>query len=148
MANLKQDLGSHEVKVRKVNITEEDGGFITIGIQVEFKDGEKGWKYVNNKTEKGLTFMRKTLKAIGFDPDKNDLSYLAGNPDALNETECEAVVGENDWNGQITNRIDWLNPLRKKPDATKLSSLTNAIRSIKSKDEPLVVPDNQQDGAL
>lgn len=139
MADLKQELGTHEVTVRKVTITEEDGGFITLGVQVEFKDGEKGWKYQNNKSEKGLQFMRKTLKAIGFDPDKNDLSHLAGNPEVLNGVECEAVVGENDWNGKITNRIDWINPIRKKPAAEKLAGLTNALRNVKKQDEEEVL---------
>jgi hypothetical protein len=147
MADLKVELGSHPVKVRDVRVTEEDGGFVSIGIQVEFQNGEKGWKYVNNKTDKGLLIMRKTLKSIGFDPDKNDIAFLVKDEKALWDNECEAVVGENDWNGRITNRIDWINPLRKKPDAAKLSGLTDALRGIKSKDEPLVVPDNQ-DGAL
>jgi len=134
MADLKQSLGAHDVKVKKLTFTEENG-FISIGVQVEFADGERGWKYVNNKSEKGLQHMRKTLRAIGFDMDKTDLATLMDNPDVLVDQECEAVVGENDWNGKITNRIDWLNPIRKKPSKEALSNLTKALRDVKKKDE-------------
>lgn len=148
MADLKQELGAHTVVLRELRFSEEDGGFISIGFKVEFKDGEKGWKFVNNKTDKGLQHMRKTLKAVGFDCDKNDLASLMQNPEALYEAECEAVVGENNYKGVISNRIDWLNPLKRKPSADALAKLTQAVREVKGKDEniPTVVPD--QDGGL
>lgn len=147
MADLKQELGAHNVTLKEIRFAEEDGGFISIGFRVEFKDGEKGWKFVNNKTDKGLQHMRKTLKAVGFDPDQNDLAFLMQNPESLYDSECEAVVGENNYKGVITNRIDWLNPIKKKPTPIALQGLTNAIRNVKKDDNiPTVVPD--QDGGL
>jgi hypothetical protein len=146
MADLKQELGNHAVKVKTVRVSQEDDGATSIGVQVEFKDGERGWKYVNDRTEKGLQFMHKTLKAIGFDPAKNDIAYLVDHPDALMDTECEAVVGENNYRGVITNRIDWLNKLRVPPPAATLSSLSEKLRAMGGDEIPTVVPD--QDGAL
>jgi len=123
---LTKELGAYPVKVRTVRVNQEDDGAISIGIRVEFADGVTWDKYLNDRTEKSLEFMHKALKAIGFDPKQNDMEYLAGNPEALWDNECEAVVGEY----QGKRRIDWLNPIRKAPPAEKLSGLSAKLRGM------------------
>lgn len=131
MATLNQELGAHKVTVRTVRLVKEDDGSVTIGVKVEFKDGEYGFKYLNNRNEKSLQFMRKGLKAIGFNVDKYPVSQLAGNDEALDGVECEAVVGE--WQGK--KRIDWLNPIKASPATEDLDALTDALRAVKGNDE-------------
>lgn len=136
MASLNQALGSHVVTLRTVRVTEEDGGFTQVAVTVEFKDGERGTKYVSDKTPKGLELMRKTLKACGFDIDKYDISELAAQPESLDGEQVEAVVGENLYNGVTSNRIDWINKIRKAPPAATMSNLTAKLRAVKKADEP------------
>lgn len=135
MASLNQALGNHVCKVRTIRITEEDGGFTQAAITVEFKDGERGTKYISDKTPKSLELMRKTLKACGFDIDKYDIAELVNNPDAQDGEEVDVVVGENVYNGQTSNRIDWINKIRKAPPASALTSLTGKLRAVKKSDE-------------
>jgi len=142
MASLNQGLGSHTATIRTVRVTDEGGEFIQVAVTVEFKDGERGTKYVSNKTPKGLELMRKTLKACGFDVDKNDIAELAGNPLLLDGEECIAVVGENTYNGTTSKRIDWINKIRKAPGAGAMSDLTAKLRAVKKADE------EKQEGGL
>ena len=135
MASLNQALGNHVATVRTIRITEEDGGFIQAAITVEFKDGERGTKYIGNKTPKSLELMRKTLKACGFDIDKHDIGELANNPEAMDGEEVDVVVGENVYNGVTSNRIDWINKIRKAPPASAMSDLTAKLRAVKKSDE-------------
>jgi hypothetical protein len=128
---LTKELGTYPVKVRTVRVNQEDDGAISIGIRVEFADGEKWDKYFNDRTDKNVEFMHKALKTIGFDPKKNDIEFLVGNPEALWDQECEAVVGEY----QGKRRIDWLNPIRKVPPTEALSGLSAKLRAM-GKDEP------------
>lgn len=135
MASLNQALGNHVCKVRTARVTEEDGGTIQIAVTVEFKDGERGTKYIGNKTPKSLELMRKTLKACGFDIDKFDIAELANNPDLLDGEDVDVVVGENVYNGQTSNRIDWINKIRKAPSDAALSDLTAKLRAVKKDGE-------------
>ena len=125
-ATLNKEVGKYPVKVVRADVSEEDG-VIQVAVRVEFQDGEQWTKYLSNKNEKQLEFMRKGLKVIGFDIDRYDIAELASAPTSLEGSECEAVVGE--WEGK--RRIDWLNRLRKVPDASSMSDLTAKLRSVK-----------------
>lgn len=129
-ATLNKEVGKYPVTVLRADVSEEED-VIQVAVRVRFKDGEEWTKYLSNKNDKQLEFMRKALKVIGFDIDKYEIGQLAAAPESVAETECEAVVGE--WEGK--RRIDWLNRLRKVPDASALSDLTAKLRAVKKADE-------------
>lgn len=135
MASLNQAIGNHVATVRTVRVTEEEGGFTQVAVTVEFKDGERGTKYIGDKTPKSLEIMRKTLKAVGFDIDKYDIAQLVAQPESLDGEQVEVVVGENVYNGTTSNRIDWINKLRKPPAQPALSNLTAKLRAVKKEGE-------------
>lgn len=135
MATLNQELGTHEVTVKTVKVIEEEGGTVKVAVTVQFKDGEKWTKYLGNKTPKQLEILRKSLKAIGFDIDKYPLSQLVNHPDSLDGEMCEVVVEENQYNGNTTNQIAWINKLRKAPPASTLDELTAKLRAVKKGEE-------------
>lgn len=134
MRDVNKAVGSYKVKVRGVDVADKDGDGSNIQIMVGcvFDDGEAGIKYLGGTSEKAIAIMRKSLKAMGFDVDKRDLSELQENPSLLDGNEVIAVVEENVWNGRTTNQIAWINAIPKKAPPAALSRLTAALRNAKN----------------
>lgn len=99
-----------------------------------------GYIWISKETEKSLRMARKSMKAIGWDIDNDDLKALADLPLALKGKKCEVVIVEEVYNDQATLKIAFFNEPSKPGDPSLLDDLTKALRSVKSKkadhDEP------------
>jgi hypothetical protein len=127
-----QALGPHEVSVESHQVIEEEGGKLIVSFRLKFEDGEIGNKdFFPLASEKSLEITRKALRAMGFDIDKTNLSELQANQRLLSGVKVQATVEEHEYNGKISNRISWINPI-KKPAQKKLMDLaTQKLRSVK-----------------
>lgn len=92
------------------------------------------WVYIVAGNNKNLRIARKSLKAIGFDPDTQDVGQLQSNPTLLAGKECELELGSEEYNGSTQIKVKWINPLRKPVEQNQLAALTKGLRSVKSKD--------------
>jgi hypothetical protein len=92
------------------------------------------WIYIVAGNEKNLRIARKSLKAIGFDPDTQDIGELQTNPTLLAGKECELELAAEEYNGNTTIKVKWINPFRKPVEKQQLAALTKGLRSVKSKD--------------
>lgn len=93
------------------------------------------WVYIVAGNEKNLRIARKSLKAIGFDPDKQDIGELQSNPTMLAGKECDLDIAPEEYNGNTTMKVKWINPLHKTADQKQLAALTKGLRSVKSKND-------------
>lgn len=71
------------------------------------------------------------MKAMGFDVDNRSLDEIVANPELLKGAKVGVTVEENVYNGNVTNRIAWINSIRKPPTKDGLSKLTSALRNAK-----------------
>ncbi len=92
------------------------------------------WVYIVAGNEKNLRIARKSLKAIGFDPDTQDIGLLQSNPTLLAGKECELELAAEEYNGSTTIKVKWINTPRKPVEKSMLATLTKGLRSVKSKD--------------
>lgn len=86
------------------------------------------------KTQTCLRMARATLKLCGFDPDARELSDLDANPRWLAGNEVPVRVSERESNGRFYTNYDIAVP-RATVGGTRAKSLTQGLRSVKSKDE-------------
>ena len=111
--DLSQALGDHDVTVETVDVVEM-GADLVIKARVKFKDGEIGSKDAYPlKSEASAQMSRKMMSAMGFDMSKRDLEELMKDPSLLKGNICRAVVQENEYNGNVTNRIAFINAIPK-----------------------------------
>ena len=132
--DLSQDLGTHDVVVEAIEIIDKDGdgSNTVVAFRVKFKDGEIGNKDLYpDKSEKSLEITRKSLKAAGFDMDTRSTNELRENPKLMAGQMVRVVVEENEWNGNVTNRISWINAIPKAPTKAVLSKLDAKLRMVK-----------------
>ena len=108
--DLSQDLGEHEVTVLSTGLTDKDGE----------ADRRRKRRERPCATDKSAHITRKSLKAMGFDMDKNSTILLQEKPELLKGNKVQVVVEEHEYNGKITNRITWINAIKK--PAPKASS--------------------------
>lgn len=133
--DLQQALGDHDVTVESVDLIDKDGdgANIILAVAVRFQSGEVGQKDLYaTKSPKSAAIARKSLKAMGFDCDNRSLDEIIANRKLLAGAKIRAVVEEHEWNGNITNRIAWLNAIPKPPNKEALSKLTSALRNAKN----------------
>lgn len=97
-------------------------------------------------TEASAGMTRKSLKAVGFDIDKYEVSDLDAKPEMLMGNEAEIVVDFDDYminkgrEGAV--KVKYVNSLSAKPKVAELKRLTQMLRQAKQQDEPtLIVPD-------
>lgn len=129
--DVSQALGNHEAEVVDVT-TEEKGADFIIHVRVRFKDGEIGLKDLYPlKSEKSLQNTRKTLRAMNFDMDHKDLAEVQMNPRLLTGAKVQVVIEENEYNGNITNRIAWINAIPKPASQNLLADVTKKLRLVK-----------------
>lgn len=132
---VQQGLGDHDVTVETVDLIDKDGdgANLVLAVAVKFQSGEVGQKDLYaTKSPKSAAIARKSLKAMGFDCDKRELDEIVKNRSLLKGAKVRAVVEEHEWNGNITNRIAWLNAIPKTPDKSGLGKLTSALRNAKN----------------
>jgi hypothetical protein len=133
--DVQQDLADHDVVVESHGLTDKDGdgSNIVINIRVRFKNGEIGSKDLYPcASDKALQIARKSLKAMGFDIDKRDIGELEENHALLAGAPVRVVVEEHEYNGKVTNRISWVNPIPKPAPKSSLADLTKRLRNAKN----------------
>ena len=134
--DLSQDLGTHDVVVESHDLVEPEPGKLKVSICVLFKDGERGSKdYYPLAGEKSMQVTRKALRACGFDMDAQDLGELAKNTKLLAGAKVRAVVEEHEWNGNVTNRISWINAIPKPASSALLKDVTQKLRMVKKSNQ-------------
>ena len=130
--DVQQDLGDHEAVVKSHSLYEKEPGKLVLAFRFQFKDGEVGNKdFYPIASEKSEQLTRKALRAMGFDIDKRDLGDLGKNETLLAGQAVKLVVQEHEWNGQITNRIAFVNAIPKPATAGSLAEATKRLRAAK-----------------
>jgi hypothetical protein len=130
--DVQQALGEHDVDVDTIAL-EEKGMDLIVHVRVRFKDGEIGNKDLYPiKSEKSAQMTRKVLRAMGFDMDTRDLGEIDKNPALLKGAKVRAVVEENEYNGNITHRISFINAIPKPPSGNLLKAATAKLRNAKN----------------
>lgn len=130
--DLSQALGDNDVTVETVDIIEK-GADLIVHVRVKFKDGEIGDKDLYPlKSEKSAQICRKSLSAMGFNMDQRELDEFLGNPALLKGNLCRVVVEENDYKGNITNRISWINAIPKAASKGLLAQAQAKLRNVKN----------------
>ena len=133
--DLAQDLGEHEVTVLSTGLTDKDGDgtSIVVNCTFQFADGERGLKDLYPcATDKAAQITRKSLKAMGFDMDKNSTILLQEKPELLKGNKVRVVVEEHEYNGKITNRITWINAIKKPAPKASIANLDARLRNVKN----------------
>lgn len=134
----KQALGEHEVTVESHGLTDRagDGSNIVVNLRFKFQNGEIGNKDLYPcASEKSLQITRKSLKAIGFDVDSRDIGELQDNQTLLAGAKVKVTVEEQEYKGQVSNRITWVNAIKKPAAKAALSALTSKLRTVKKSND-------------
>lgn len=88
-------------------------------------------------TEKAMGIARKSLKAMGFNPDDQELDVLVKNPALLAGNEAQIVVVEEEGqDGEYRMKVAFINPLPGPADANELKKLSKALRDVKGSTKP------------
>ena len=129
-----QAFGPHDVTVESHKVIEEEGGKLIVSFRFKFENGELGNKdFYPLASEKALQITRKALRAMGFDIDKKNLADLNSNDGKLLAgVKVQVTVEEHEYNGKVTNRISWVNPIRKSAGKSAMDSLTEKLRNVKT----------------
>lgn len=130
----RQAIGDHDVTVEWHGLTDKagDGSNVVINLRLKFQNGEVGNKDLYPcSSEKSLQITRKSLKAMGFDIDSRDISELESNHELLKGAKVRAVVEEQEYKGQVSNKITWINPIHKSPEKIVMANLTMKLRQVK-----------------
>jgi len=126
-----QGLGDHDVTVDTVDVIEE-GVKLVVKCRFRFKDGEIGNKdlYPIN-SEKSAQLTRKALSAMGFSMDDRDLGEPQKNPAMVKGNAVRVVVQENEYNGNTTNRIAFVNAIPKPASRSLLDKANAKLKAVK-----------------
>lgn len=130
--DLSQELTTHDVTVETVDLVEK-GADLIVHVRVKFKDGEIGDKDLYPlKSEKSAQICRKSLSAMGFSMDAQDLGELQKNPALLKGNACRVVIEEAEWKGNVSNRISWINAIPKPAGKSLLAQAQAKLRNVKN----------------
>lgn len=114
---------------------EKQTPFVLIKFKLEgTEEYINAWVYIVAGNEKNLRIARKSLKAIGFDPDTQDIGELQSNQTLLAGNKCELELGSEEYNGSTSIKVKWINHFKKPVEQKQLAALTKGLRSVKSKD--------------
>lgn len=113
-----------------------------IRITVEIAGEEQNHNVLIYLTDKSIGMARASLKACGFDPDKQDLAEIDCMPPCLQGKVVDLIAEE--WNGKLRLSIN----LSQRMDKTKLSSLTQALRDVKKSKGDASPPAHREDGDI
>ena len=84
-------------------------------------------------SEKAMRMARKSLKAIGFDPDSLTTSELQNSPELLRGHECEIVVDVDDYRGDGSLCVKYINAKREPVTGDAMKPIDAALRAVASK---------------
>lgn len=129
--DVSQALGDHDVTVDTVDLIEK-GSDLLVHVRLRFKDGEIGDKDLYPlKSEKAAQLCRKALSAMGFSMDDRELDEFLKNPALLKGNSCRVVVQENEYNGNVTNRIAFINAIPKQASKSLLAQAQAKLKAVK-----------------
>lgn len=130
-------LGKHRVKV-DCHSVEINPNTDTWAVRIWFvweEDGEPQ-KIAGNVyfTEKGIRIARKSLKAMGFDPDIQNVRDLDNDQTLLRGNECEIELSEEEWQGNTSIKVKWINAIKTEAQVKKeVGNIDNMLRAAKAK---------------
>ncbi len=111
MDNMKYEA---EVITHFVDCVERTGNWF-VGVNFEVEGHQllgKIWITGDSDPKKKANRMRMaraSLKAIGFDPDNQDIQSLDDNKTMLSGNRCNVTIEESEWQGKVSTRIKWIN---------------------------------------
>ena len=133
--------GIHEVEVISHNFMFSGSG--TPGITFCFhKLGEDDQAVMYGTiwlSQKAMGMARKSLKAVGFDIDKRNLSELEGQDGMLAGNKCQIDVRSEEYpigSGKYNLKCAFINPIPEPLGKARFDKLTQALRDAKKDDEP------------
>ena len=71
------------------------------------------------------------MSAMGFNMDERDLGEFSGNPELLKGRACRVVVQESEWNGNVSNRIAFINAIPKPASRSLLAQANAKLKAVK-----------------
>ena len=144
--------GIHEVEVVSHNFMFSGSG--TPGITFQFhKLGAEPEAVMFGTiwlSQKAMGMARKSLKAVGFDIDKYDISDLEANGEALAGNKCSIDVRSEEYpagSGKYNLKVAFINPLYEPLSKERSAKLTDLLRKAKKDDEPKGLPAKPNGGA-
>ena len=126
--------GTYPAIVRKTDLSTTQNGHLRIGVKLLVNGEEEMWGNVYF-SEKAMHIARKSLKAMGFDPDTRSIVEMEDNPELLAGNECEVTVKPDTYKADGSTKIAFINPKKIRPTPEKLAEMDAALRAIKSEDE-------------
>ena len=83
-------------------------------------------------TDGSSNVARKSLSAVGFDVDHEDLSILTDDKFRLMGHKAEIEIESEEYNGKPSLKVKWINPIRSPEDSkAKISAATKMLRAAK-----------------
>ena len=125
--------GKYIATVQSHQLTNSKAG--TWGVLVNFTVDEEEISGTIWLTGKAMGIARKSLKAIGFDPDTENISILNLDHGHLTGHQCEIDVQEETYQGVERLKIAWINPLPRELTDDDAMTLTESLRNAKHPDE-------------
>ena len=86
-------------------------------------------------TEKAWGIARKSLKALGFDPDARNIEELHKNGTLLAGVTAMCDVQSKVWKGKSKMEIAWINEIPKAPTQNIIDKINKGLRECKKKEE-------------
>jgi len=108
--------------------------YIAVNLIVDCGDGNErttGNIWLTDRNAKGA---RRSLKAIGFNPDAHELAELQANPGMLKGNECEIDIQSEEFRDRTILRVQWINALQTKGSPDELKDITKMLRESKKQE--------------
>ena len=125
------------VKSHFIDALESTGNWF---VGIEFKVGEmdlQGRIWLTgddpDKKDKRMRMARKSLKAIGFDPDTEDIKLLGENQTKLAGNVCQVTVVEEEYKGETSLKLKWINSPPEPATDDFYEGINKGLRAVKSK---------------
>ena len=102
-----------------------------VAFQVEHGDDLVEMNFECWLTDKAMGMARKSLKAIGYDPDTMDLDMLANDTAKLMGNKATVTIVEEEYNDEYRRKIGFVDPISAPPKPGQLAALTQALKDVK-----------------
>lgn len=121
--------GTHQVRVTNVGFSDPSGGIPQLSIRFEDEMGEGiSWYHAlgfvkgGGFSAKSFKFAQNAIRSLGVEIDCDTDFAALGQPDAspLMNRECEIVVVEEEYEGQIKTKVKWINDPNRSPGVERM----------------------------
>ena len=134
-------IGRQKAKVISATLDTTPNGKAYVRVFLELEDGNNINAEIWLTTAKALEMARPRLKAIGFDPDMQNLDDLQKRPEMVAGHEVEVDIQEEVYNGQARLKVAWLGKPKKPVDQSTLAKLTKGLRDAKHREPSEEAPE-------